>query len=94
MTARDGLIEWMARGEFDRQYGHWWDNATAEVKHTVLEQAERRLKEIEAHAGGCVVVPRRPNSGMELAGFQTLGLLINKISAAIAASPYAPEKGP
>ena len=96
MTARDGLIEWMARAEFDRRYGYWWDSVTAESKHPFLEQAKRRLEDIEAHAGGCIVVPLEvpippwwgPVMHMDQEERQRAW---NEI---LAASPYAPEKGP
>ena len=96
MSARDGLIEAMARGEFDRRFGSWWDSATAEAKQLFRIQSKRRLEDIEAHAGGCWIVPLIATREMAEAMTEAAENGADEIELypiMLAASPYAPENG-
>ena len=64
------------------------EDGMVEFARTVMEIA---FQTIESHAGGCVVVPRRPDHAMIAAGRRVVGQTVGIIIAANAASPYAPE---
>lgn len=67
------------------------EDAMCEFPHTAMKVAFRA---IEAHAGGCWIVPKRPADTMITAGRRSFGQVVDIIIAANAASPYAPEVKP
>ena len=65
------------------------EKAMCEFPRIAMEVAFRG---IESHAGGCWIVPKRPAGTMITAGRRhCFAQMVDIITAANAASPYAPE---
>lgn len=58
MSPREELILAMAKADQMRRPGPIpWDRRTPDSRTAIMRRMELRLRDIEAHAGGCVVVP-------------------------------------
>ena len=104
MTPRDKLIEAMAeelwQSDSERAAGRRrrvpWSEASDTEHNVFLGYATRSLAVIEAHAGGCVVVPVTETVQIALGIVRAVekSRITEIWPSALAASPYAPGGKP